>query len=492
LFADLNENICAYDPYQQTLALFNKKGASTTQNAKDCFVASYVKLSDIHSFATTFNDIEQSGLDEAVEIRAHEELDLLVEEEYKIIHSPFKHGQGIACNVFAASKKKLENIFLDFLKTKSKSIDLIVPFGLLFEALYLQHILEKSKADCFFYFDKSDINVALYLDGRFIFSKQLQSSLRSLYQKYIRTTQSQISFEEFVDILQKESDKSEDARSIELMQLFGELFLSFQDSFNYTKKTFGFTQFENIYISSYLGDLPSVASVCKNYLEAPAVGIENLLTTSKELSIPIKLLALYAKSFIAHPTPKINLSIFLPKPTFFKTHLGKLSLFAASIVALFSSYLLYQGYINGNLVKQNSQLEAVIQKQQQSIKERQKAQELIASNQKEEKENIAKYTTLFEQNIDLAKSINDRGGKSELVALIWVFKALEGTQTILQKIIYNKPNWSIQIISHNEANLALTLEKLVQTNPIELISQKITHQNEPSSYLCSLELSIGR
>lgn len=115
------------------------------------FVVSYIKARDVITSSFEISrSIPEEDLQDAVEIKAYDELGLDTGTEYKIsfIELEANNTSNRLLNVFAIDANLVKTEF-ESVRTKTKYIDYITTAPFLLGALYSKNVLEKGGTHCF-------------------------------------------------------------------------------------------------------------------------------------------------------------------------------------------------------------------------------------------------------------------------------------------------------------------------------------------------------
>lgn len=487
--------ICILEPYKNQVIYYDGKFKEKPKT-KNCFSASYVRLQDLNSAVISLDEIPDSELYEAIELKANEELSLSFENEYKIIYKEAKNLNQLDryFNIFVSTHQKLQTLFAAHL-TPDKYIDFISPIGLLYDSLYDLELLPKSGVECFIYFQKDDANMSVYQDGNFIFSKQIEQNLSNLYVKFLENCKKEISFDEFCDFLTSNSHESlENDVAFGLSEVFGDTFLQLEDTFGYLKKTFGFHKLDNIFISSEYGKISNISEYTTTYLGLEGKGFDFLdIFKDEDIDDLSKLLTLSAISYQKKPNLDTNLSIFQRPPSFFDTKSGKLFLvFASSFVlfAIYPAYLAMQTYLNEQekIILKNEL--SILEKNTQALKDSTKKLNDEISQQTSEVEkyqkNFAKMYTTLEKMVQKKESFSSRTSY-----LLDIFLLINKTEAKIVSSDLKDDKISLDLQSKTESDIAKFLSLVSKDERFFIKTKQISKMENGLSYISTLEIFIN-
>jgi hypothetical protein len=109
-----------------------------------------------------------------------------------------------------------------------------------------------------------DAFIAIYKDGSFVYSKDLDYSIDKLHDKYCEILGTHIDKESFLELLLKDNLYGIDANiSQSLAKIFGNFFLSINDVIVYSKRALKIETIDEIFIGTDIGDIP----LCHKYIK---------------------------------------------------------------------------------------------------------------------------------------------------------------------------------------------------------------------------------
>lgn len=342
-------SIITLDPYSLKSYRY-RDNVITEENIKKfddrAFYISYVQTKDIISSTVDIEiSVSDDELDDAIEIKAYDELGLEADKEYSIFHfqSNRNDGEFRVFNVIAIDADTLSDIFGEL--KEIKYIDYITAAPFLMKSLYVRNMLTSDKTDCFVYFHKDDAHVTIYKDGEYVFSKSIKYSLGYISDTFAKELGKRIDEKSFFAMLQKSGMQHENsAYQQQLMKIFGELFVYVNDVISYAKRAYRLDHIDQVYIGTEIGNIAGLEEFCYNYISLPTkylnfkisknaneVNIEPLHTLMIEKAIE------YRETF----DQTQNISIFKRPPPLNQRASGKLfQVVAASLIVS----LLYPGY----------------------------------------------------------------------------------------------------------------------------------------------------
>ncbi|MDR2080493.1 MAG: hypothetical protein LBP54_01195 [Campylobacteraceae bacterium] len=274
-------SIITIDPYSATSYKFSSneivENDFNRSFKKNNFFVSYVMAKDIISGTLEISrSIPESDLKDALEIKAYEDLGLDSSINYKINYietaASASDQKNYIYDVFAVSTEAMMQNFSS-LRRKISYIDYITAAPFLIGALYRKGIIDQhGGAECFIYFQKNDAFLALYQNGRYLYSKSLRYSLREINERFCAMLGERIDETTFFAMLQKDGLNTTDIKyQQQFMKLFGEIFLYINDISVYAKRYCNISQISRVYIGTDIGIIFGMNEYAKSYM-----GIEAL------------------------------------------------------------------------------------------------------------------------------------------------------------------------------------------------------------------------
>ncbi|MDR0580099.1 MAG: hypothetical protein LBG21_05805 [Campylobacteraceae bacterium] len=348
-----SSSIITIDPYSNTSYKFSAN--ELTENdlkrssfKKSSFFISYVMAKDI-----VFGTIEISrsvlsdDLQDALEIKAYEDLGLDSSINYKINYvetiSSINDQKNYVYDVFAVNSDILTQSF-SYLKGKLSYVDYITTAPMLISALYKKSIIDqRGGAECFIYFQKNDAFLAIYQNGRYLYSKSLRYSLKEINERFCSLMGERVDEEIFFDILKKDGLNTSNIKyQQQFMKLFGEVFLYINDIAVYGKRYCSISQIDRVYIGTEIGSIIGMNEYAKSYmgLEAHDFNFSIAINTKEEYVDQIHvMMVLAAQSHLEFDSEKaFNFTIFKRPDPLSKRPAG---IFLGAVVAGLAAGLIY-------------------------------------------------------------------------------------------------------------------------------------------------------
>jgi hypothetical protein len=330
------------------------------------FIGSVVKSNDLISF--TFK-LPKTGSEQELkiesEIKFYEEAGLDMSKRYQVIYINRELEQEkdtVLVEAIAIEEEHIKKVFKNRIE-KIKYIDYLTPQFLIFKEFY-NFTKIKPKIDAFVYLDKDNSFVAIYKNGEYLYSKNL-NSLNLLLK------QLNMSYEEFIELsqtkgLDKESYSDEEVEKIEVLdRFFSEFFMKINNILMYGKSVFYIDSIDRIYFYTPF----KIKNIDRFNDFWNLSGVEfNELVISKDMEInQLDLLGLY---YIKnnYDLDKYNFKIFNRPPPFYKTEVGKYSIFALLVLSLFVVDYYYRISIEDKLNNDISKLKSILNKKEKKAK----------------------------------------------------------------------------------------------------------------------------
>ncbi|MDR1285771.1 MAG: hypothetical protein LBJ88_06195 [Campylobacteraceae bacterium] len=272
-----SSSIITIDPYSNTSYKFssNEMVENDLKRAsfkKSNFFISYVMTKDI-VFGTIeiSRSVSADDLQDALEIKAYEDLGLDSSINYKINYvetaSSVSDQKNYVYDVFAVNSDIMAQSFSP-LRGKLPCVDYVTTAPMLITALYKKSIIDqRGGAECFIYFQKNDAFLAIYQNGRYLYSKSLRYSLREINERFCSLIGERVDEEIFFEILKKDGLNTSDIRyQQQFMKLFGEVFLYINDIAVYGKRYCNISQIDRVYIGTEIGVIVGMNEYAKSYM----------------------------------------------------------------------------------------------------------------------------------------------------------------------------------------------------------------------------------
>ncbi len=342
--------IVTIDPYSLKTYQFNNnlfEIATAKELHKNSFYISYIQTKDLIASTVDINrNVTDEDLQDAIEIKAYDELGLDGEIEYSIFYfeSDKQEGDEKVFNVIAVDKTSLTDIFSEV--KNINYVDYVTTAPLLFKSLYQKSLLTPEKTDCFIYLHKDDAFVTIYQNGEHVFSKSIRYSLKNISDTFSRELGKRVGEEEFYEMLSTSGlQNKNNTYQQQLMKLFGEVFVYINDVVSFAKRAHKLDEIHQIFLGTEIGNISGWEEYCFNYVNIPTQKLEfKIAKNSDDVWVdPMHtLLALSAQEFQLHPDDNFNISIFKRPPPFRQRSSGKLVQIVGMSFILSMLYPTYQ------------------------------------------------------------------------------------------------------------------------------------------------------
>ena len=348
---DIFRKYVTIDPYNKDFFLCENDTIKSFKNPKfnqKNFYISYLQTKDtIITTIEVSKNIPREDLQDVVEIKAYEELDLDQAVEYKIdfheIPTPI-HEKNIKLQLFVTEPRIINEIFSDIVK-KVNFIDYIVPLPLLFKPLYTQEILDRTEVHLFIYFQKNDTLFALYNQGNLVYAKSLKYSFEEIALRLSELKGQHVDVDVVIRTLAKDGLKIDDLDEMQYyMQIFSEIFMHINDVLIYAKRANDIEIVDKIFISSDIGYIKGIEEYSHTYLAQEAYDFHfdyPFHTNEPYIEDLHFLMALCADDILQRYESYPNLTIYKRLPPLFKRPSGELLITLALTLMFSLAYPIY-------------------------------------------------------------------------------------------------------------------------------------------------------
>jgi hypothetical protein len=346
----LNTYAAKYYQFKDNILQPLRKLTYNTSN----FITSYISTKDLITTTISLSrSLPEEDIPDIIDIKAYEELGLDQAKDYLISYTESKEsGEEREFHIFVADPEVLDDIFLP-IKEETKYIDLLTPAPLLYKALYKKEILDDNGTQCFVYFTMFDAFVTLYRNGEFLYSKSIDFSLESIYNRYCELVGEQVDEKEFFSVLEQEGLKTGKEHYQEsLMKIFGEVFININDIIIYAKRACELERIDHMFIGTANGPIIGLDDYSQNYLGLQSsefnfnyhIECEEWYTDQLQY-----LMLLNAIDYLEDELSVVNLTRYPRPPSFLNRASGQfiISAFVATTVGLaYPLFYLIGSYIN--------------------------------------------------------------------------------------------------------------------------------------------------
>lgn len=484
----------SYKLINNEISLNNLKKSSP----KNQFYSSFIYTKDVISGIVEISRrVEEEDVQETIELEAYEALSLDIATEYKIIklETENQNSQDRVFNVFAFDTELISKTFQAAQK-KTKYIDYITAAPFLINALYEKHILEPNSTECFIYFQKEDAFLAIYKNGKYLYSKSLNYSIEQIHEKFCELIGERVDEKGFIDFLTQDGLNTQNQSHQQyLMELFGEMFLYINDVIVFFKRSYDIETIDRVYIGSEIGEIQGVEEYSKSYLGLDTLEFNfNFAKNRKEWQIDQMhiLLMLNAQLHLEEPNELLNLTIFKRPPPFSKRASGKLVYSVLGSLVLFLAYPAYN-YIYGYILGMET-----IEKQKEYNIAHAKAQALRntmanLTNQKNKiDEQLAKEGKKISFRKKLLDEIHTKKVKYPMKAMMFqdLIQLINNKQVKITKIEANNKEVIGSLISQSDKQLTELLKEISKTERYHVTTKKIIKENEKTYYTSDVKTEV--
>jgi hypothetical protein len=484
----------AYKFERNEIKLHNLDKSSRTGE----FFISYIRTRDvITSTMEVSRSIPDSDLQDAVEIKAYDELGLDTAIEYKISYFEIDTNdtKDRLLNIFAIDASLVKSQF-EPIKNKTRYIDYITTAPYLIRALYQKKLLEESGVHCFVYLQKNDAFLAIYRAGQYLYSKSLRYSLKEISEKFCESIGERVDEEDFYQLLANEGLKlSNPLYQQHLMKLFGEAFLYINDVLIFSKRSYNIDSIDRFYIGTEIGVIGGIDEYSKSYLGLESYDFNfNVAINSKEWYVDQMhiLMVIAAQVYFENPEEAENFTIYKRPPAFSKRPSGRL--FGLVGIALLLT-LAWPAYQIGHSVKFDYDYKQLNQKHNVLKKENDQIKEMIASLEKEKaslNEKRKAQNDRLEFRKKLLNEIHDKKAKypmkgmiiHELVSLINERGIRVGQIQILDNEL------TLSLVSRNEKRLTELLKDISHHGAYAVSTKEIAKSEDALFYSSDVSVKV--
>ena len=332
---------------------FNKKNfIVSTLNTKD-FISATIEIS---------TNIPDEDLQDAIELKTYEDLGLdqtivyIIRFEEILNHKSKKNRYF---NVFVTEPSIIESIFKST-NEQVKFIDAIYPKPYLIQNIYENNILDPFGVHGFLYFQKEDAFVALFKDGKYLYSKSIKYSFETIYEYFCKLYSERIDEETLFETILKGSISSSDPDyKNDLKNLFKEIFLYINDIFLYAKRAYEIDSIDLFFVGSYFGKIEGIDEYITTYLGINSsnfdfdYGIENI--GNEYIDQFHYLSCIEAQKSLQGTSTIPNFTLFFRPPPLIMRRSGKFLITLSATTLLVLSIPVYN-YIYDSFIKIDIQL----------------------------------------------------------------------------------------------------------------------------------------
>lgn len=488
------KNIVTLNAYGQRYYQFKdnnfqplKKLTYNTSN----FITSYISNKDLITTTVYISrSIPEEDIADIIDIKAYEELGLDQAKDYTITYTETENGgEEREFHIFVAEPEVLDSYFIP-IKEQTKYIDLLIPAPLLFKTLYKKELLQDNGTHCFVYFTKYDAFVTIYHNGEYLYSKSIEFSLETIYNKYCELIGEQVDEKEFFNILEQEGLKTtRDSYQENFMKLFGEVFITINDIIIYAKRAFELDRIDQMFIGAVNGPIIGLDDYSQNYLglQSSELNFNYHIDSEEWYTDQLQYMMLIsAFEYLEDEIAVVNLSRYPRPPSFVNRASGQ---FIISTVAAISIGLAYPlVYLVGSYVNDAAIYALNIQNDKVSV-EAQKYKKILAEKKaviSQLDTRIAKLSETYQTKTKTLTSIYDKKVNYRLKSGIFHTMAEDLTKFgvhIENMKSDNNTIW-LSLVSSEDRKLTELIKYISDThfNDINQIDIELIEKDPESSY----------
>lgn len=474
-----------YSKDQYTIAFLNTKG----------FFSTYIGVS---------KNIPDDDLYDAVENKVYEELalDMAIEYHIKYIEAIHESSDGDRYfHVFVVDPLTLEEEYGQTVATL-KYIDQIVPIPLLLKSLYVKELIDSSGIHCFIYFQENDAFLAIYNEDEFVYTKSLKFSLIKMHERFCELLGEQINYPNFQTLLSQEGLNTQNSGyQKNLIKLFGEIFLHVNDIMTYAKRAFDIKKFDEIFITTGVGNVIGLDEYAQTYLGIKASSFDfdyGFNTNGMAVDHIHQLMHLYCR-LDSSERYECNFTIFHRPPPFAKRDSGRLILVTAA--ALFTAFL-YPGTYWGLAYIEDFHHSMLTQEYEQVHIEkmtREATVNLKLANKKAAQALLDEQKSAYKQKQDTLIQIHDKKVNYPMKAKLMadLTRSFNQYRVQLKSADYsedanNTKTFTFGLTSSKTENITALLKHLtdMKRDQYNFSLQLISYDEEEKSYLSELKAVI--
>ena len=363
---DINKGV-SIDPYNFENALIFEKNKiklkeKSDEVSKEYLVSSYLPFNLFITYELHIpkNLLEKIDLNDYIETKCYEELDLDEAEKYifkfKELTTIVNDKESIF-QIIIIEEKALKDYFSPLISTYDY-IDYLAFPGLLFEVLYKEEILAPKK-DVFIYLKKDSILIALYNEGEFLESLVINEGLVNVFEKLVKTLsipKEKFNYDKFVQLLTKKGlilknyEFKEEIVFNEMSEIFSNLFMLIINQFSNLQRKYSLPTIDRIYVSTEVGIVPGMSEFTSVYLggtETKDLKFDNEKYNPNKIVVDqlLFLSILTARYSYREDYQDFNFTLKKRPPTFFYRKSGQLISITIASLIVSSIYPLYEyGY----------------------------------------------------------------------------------------------------------------------------------------------------
>jgi len=485
------------DPFLDQKLTFDGKEFGTTRNSQT-YVATRVSYPDIiiHSFKANAN-VSDAELKTMVEIKMYEEAGLDLQKQYTFFHikKVLEFSDTLLVEAFAIEHSKTKATLATVLKNEKYIDFLALPF-LAFSTLYQKKILAP-RNDLFVYIAPNEAFLALYKEGRYIATK----SIFNLEEMVKRLKKDEIDLSvEALQTLLVEKGLEAKAYSDEnhflfaaLQNLFSEIFTKINDVLMHNRNVFGFDTVDRIFIDTATQRIKGLREFLTafGYNDTELHDFKLFKNGAEERPFD-SIVASYVYDQITVQNNSENITFLVRPPQFFKTEVGKFSLFVAASLLLGALYPLYLSVSLSNLAQERDNLtiqNESIKKSSALLRNQLKKSTADLKNASEEKEEQVKALQNITQSVD-ELYIMKLSSQTYVDFILSVNRLLKKHELMVRSIEQKGANKMILEVVASESgrdNISMFMEGLIQQGFLGVSTDEV--RSEKLLYISKIEIA---
>jgi hypothetical protein len=370
---------------------------------------------------------------------------------------------------------------------------------MLIGALYKKSVIDqRSGAECFIYFQKNDAFLAIYQNGRYLYSKSLRYSLREINERFCALIGERVDEDNFFAMLKRDGLNTSDTRyQQQFMKLFGEVFLYINDISVYGKRYCNISQIDRVYIGTEIGIIAGMNEYAKSYMGLESHNFDfNISSNAKDNYVDQVhlMMALAAQIYKeSNEEDTFNLTIFKRPDPLSKRPVGTLLAFVAAGLAVsliypaynygFGAYKLVAYKINSNEYNNNVLPEANTIRNQISA---------LESQDKQISEELSKELTVLNGRVNLLEEIRDKRVNYHMKALVMtdLVQLCNKNNVKLSEIAQNNNNVILSLVGQNEKNITELIDEIANTKRYSIRTKMIMKNDNTSRYESNISMEI--
>jgi len=499
---NLSTDIVSIDPFSQTTYLHSFRDSTLCQldyKQKNAFIISYLQTRDVISSTIDINhNIQDSDIRDAIEIKIYDELALDASIEYVInyIETESKDVNYRSFNIFLIDTKLLQSRFLP-VKETIHYIDYITTAPFLIQSLYGKYFLESNATHCFIYFQKSDAFLAVYKNGKYIYSKSLHYSLMEMHEKFCELLGERIDEEKFYKLLVKEGLSTDNIQyKIYLEQLFNDIYSYINEILVFTKRSYNIDDVDAIYVGSEIGLFNGVIEFSQNSLGMHTLPFHfnTLNNLSKEYSDQIHLLMmLSAQLYKENPDDNLNFSLYRRPPALRYRASGKL--IAIILISTLSSliYPTYQFMYNSFLHIRASQYASTFNELSIKTADIKRDLALLKSEKEKIDQLITAETKKFEFRKKLLGEIYNKKISYTIKTsmLLELFSLINKNDCKIEILDFKNNKLDVLVRNASEKKITELIQDLTALNKYSISTDKILQDDKIKVYTSKITIGVS-